>query len=97
MHLVSLSVSYCTLIGQPYLCGGYIVFERVHGEAEDVVVMAEVKPLTMLHAVVDDSDGSHVVHHLPRLTVEQVVSTVEAPIPAEIRKHPAPINISPLV
>lgn len=57
----------------------------MHGEAEDVVVMAEVKPLAVLQAVVDDGDGGHVVDHLPRLTVEEVVTAVEAPIPK--RQH----------
>lgn len=84
---VSLTVTCCVLIGRAYLCGGHVVFERVDGEAEDVVVVAEVKPLTVLQPVVDDGDGGHVVHHLPRLTVEQVVTTVKAPIPAGNRKQ----------
>lgn len=54
-------------------------------EAEDVIVVAEVKPLTVLQPVVDDSDSCHVVHHLPRLSVKQVVTTVEPPIPAANR------------
>lgn len=61
-----------------------VVFERVHGQAEDVVVVAEVEPLAVLQPVVDDSHGGHVVHHLPGLSVEQVVATVEAPVPAGI-------------
>lgn len=53
----------------------------MHGQAEDVVVVAEVEPLAVLQPVVDDSHGGHVVHHLPSLSVEQVVATVEAPVP----------------
>lgn len=49
--------------------------------------MPEVKPLAVLQPVVDDSDGGHVVHHLSRLTVEQVVTAVEAPVPAANRKQ----------
>lgn len=83
---VSLMVTCCVLISRTYLCRGHIVFERVDGEAEDVVVVTEVESLTVLRPVVDDGDGSHVIHHLPRLTVEQVVTTVKAPIPAGNRK-----------
>lgn len=55
-------------------------------EAEDVVVVAEVEPLAVLQPVVDDSDGSHVVQHLARLAVEQVVTAVKASVPAGHRK-----------
>lgn len=56
----------------------------MHGQAEDVVVVAEVEPLAVLQPVVDDDHGGHVVDHLPGLSVEQVVATVEAPVPAGI-------------
>lgn len=56
----------------------------MHGQAEDVVVVAEVEPLAVLQPVVDDSHGGHVVHHLSSLSVEQVVATVETPVPAGI-------------
>lgn len=52
------------------------------GEAEDVVIVTQVKPLTVLQPVVDHGDGRHVVNHLPRLSVEQVVTAVKAAIPA---------------
>jgi len=58
----------------------------VDGEAEDFVIMTKVKPLAVLQPVVDHSDGSHVVHHLPGLTVEQVVTTVKAAVAAANRK-----------
>lgn len=70
-----------------YLRGGHVVFERVDREAEDVIVVAEVKSLTVLQPVVDDGNSGHVVHHLPCLTVEQVVPTVKSPIPAGNRKQ----------
>ena len=57
------------------------------GEAKDVVVMAEVKPLTVLQPVVNDGDCGHMVDHLARLTVEQIVTTVEPPIPSENREQ----------
>lgn len=90
---VSLTGIFCILIGRAYLCRGHIVFERVDSEAENIVIVAQVKPLTVLQPVVDDSDGSHVVHHLPRLTVEQVVTTVEAPIPVGNRKQDHHSNV----
>lgn len=68
--------------GISHLRGSCVVFERVHGQAEDVVVVAEVEPLAVLQPVVDDNHGGHVVNHLPGLSVEQVVATVEAPVPA---------------
>lgn len=71
--------------GIAHLRRGCVVFERVHGQAEDVVVVAEVEPLAVLQPVVDDDHGGHVVHHLPCLSVEQVVATVEAPVPAGSR------------
>lgn len=68
--------------GDAHLRGSCVVFERVHSQAEDVVVVAEVEPLAVLQPVVDDGHGGHVVHNLPSLSVEQVVATVEAPVPA---------------
>lgn len=82
------------LIGRAYLCRGHVVFERVHGEAEDVVVVAEVKPLTVLQPVVNDGNGGHMVHHLPCLTVEQVVTTVKASIPAQTGDKTATIKVT---
>lgn len=58
------------------------------GQAEDVVVVAQVEPLRVLQTVVDDGDSSHVVHHLPRLGVEQVVPAVKAPIPEDQETTP---------
>lgn len=84
---IPLGQSDSALIGRAYLCRGHVVLEWVDGETEDVVVVAEIKPLTVLQPVVDDGDGRHVVHHLPRLSVEQVVTTVEAPVPAANRKQ----------
>lgn len=72
--------------GQPYLGRGYVVFERVNGEAEDVVIVSEVKPLAVLQAVVDHAHGGHVVDHLPRLAVVQVVPAVKAAVPAGGRR-----------
>lgn len=74
------------MIGWAYLGRCHVVFERVNGEAEDVVVVSEVKALTVLHPVVNDSDCGHMEHHLPRLGVEQVVATVKATVPAANRK-----------
>lgn len=70
--------------GMSHLCRSCVVFERVHCQAEDVVVVTEVEPLAVLQPVVDDSHGGHVVDHLPSLSVEQVVATVEAPVPVGV-------------
>lgn len=79
----------CAVIGWAYLRRSHIVFERVNREAEDVVVVAKVKPLTVLQAVVYDSNGGNVVHDLPPLSVEEVVTTIKAPIPVGNRKQAA--------
>lgn len=74
------------MIGWVYLCRRHVVFEWVNGEAEDVVVVSQVEALTVLQPVVDHGHGGHVEHHLPRLSVEQVVATVEAAVPEGRRK-----------
>lgn len=51
-------------------------------EAEDVVIVSQIKVLAVLQPVVDDGHSGYVEHHLPRLTVEQVVPAVEASVPA---------------
>ena len=65
-----------------YLPSRHVVLERVHCQAEDVVVVAEVEALGVLLSAVDHGHGCYVVHHLPRLRVEQVVPAVVAPVPA---------------
>ena len=70
-----------------YLSGGSVVLDGVRGEAEDVLVVAQVEPLAVLQAVVHHSDRSHVEQQLPCLAVEQVVPAVEAPVPEEPQQH----------
>lgn len=53
-------------------------------EAEDVVIVTKVEPLTVLQAIIDDGDSSHMIHHLSCLGVEQVVTAVKAPIPEDL-------------
>ena len=69
-------------VRRAYLGGGHVVLERVHGQAEDVVVVAQVEPLGVLQPAVDHGHGGHVEDHVPRLAVEQVVATVEAAVAA---------------
>lgn len=52
-------------------------------EAEDVIIVTKVEPLAVLQAIIDDGDSSHMIHHLSRLSVEQVVTAVKAPIPED--------------
>lgn len=79
-----------------HLSRGYVVFERVNGETEDVVIVAEVEPLAVLGSVVDDGDGGHVVQQLPSLTVEKVVTTVKASIAAKQENSKDILNTSRL-
>lgn len=51
------------------------------GEAEDVVIMPEVKALAMLLSVIDHGYSSYVIHHLPGLRVEQIIPAVATSIP----------------
>lgn len=79
------------MIVHVYLSSGCIVFQRVYGQADDVIIVAQVKPLTVLLSVVDHAHRRHMVHHLPGLGVEQVVSAVVATVPthahARMRTH----------
>lgn len=52
-------------------------------QAEDVIVMARVEALGVLLAVVYDPYGSHVVHYLAGLGVEQVAPAIITPVAAK--------------
>lgn len=52
-------------------------------QAEDVIVMAHVEALGVLLSVVHDPYGSHVVHDLTRLGVEQVAPAIITPVAAK--------------
>lgn len=54
-------------------------------KTEDVVIVAHVEALSVLLSVVHDPDGSHVVHYLARLGIEQVAPAVVTPV-AESKK-----------
>lgn len=56
-------------------------------QAEDVVVMAHVEALGVLLAVVDDPYGSHVVHYLTGLGVEQVAPAIITPVAANTKSR----------
>lgn len=73
--------------GQLYLSRGNVVFQWMDCEAKDVVIVSEVEPLAVLQTVVDHANSSHVIDHLPRLTVVQVVTAVKAAVPAGGRRQ----------
>lgn len=52
-------------------------------QTEDVIVMAHVEALGVLLSVVYDPYGSHVVHDLPGLGVEQVAPAIITPVAAK--------------
>lgn len=52
-------------------------------QAEDVIVMAHVEALGVLLSVVHDPYGSHVVHDLTRLGVEQVAPAIITSVAAK--------------
>lgn len=68
------------------LSGGHVVFQRVQRQAQDVVIVAQIKPLTVFDSVINHTNSRHVVHHLTALTVGQVIPAVEASVPAPERK-----------
>lgn len=51
-------------------------------QTEDVVVMAHVEALGVLLSVVYDPYGSHVVHYLTGLGIEQVAPAIITPVAA---------------
>lgn len=55
-------------------------------QTEDVIVMAHVEALGVLLSVVHDPYGSHVVHDLTRLGVEQVAPAIITPVAAKQNK-----------
>lgn len=55
-------------------------------QTKDVVIMAHVEALSVLLPVVHDPDGSHVVHDLARLGIEQVAPAIVAPVAASKKK-----------
>lgn len=70
-----------------YLPSGYIILQRVCGEAEDVVVMSVVKALAVLLSVIDHGNSSDVIHHFSGLCVKQIIPTVATPIPVHKRER----------
>lgn len=58
----------------------------MHSEAQDVVVMTEVKALRVLLSVIHHSHCRHMIHHLTRLSVKQIIPAVTAPVP-ETQTH----------
>ena len=66
----------------PHLSRGHDVLHRVDRETEDVVRVPGVKPLSMFFTAIHNAKGSHMVHYVPVLHVEEVVTAVVATIPA---------------
>lgn len=63
-----------------YLPSGHVVFHWMDGQAENVIIVPQVQPLGVLLPVVHNSNCSNVIDHLSSLSVEQIVSTVVAPV-----------------
>lgn len=63
-----------------HLSRSNIVFDWVDAQAEDVIVMTEIQPLSVLLPIVYNSYRSNVIHHFSGLCVEQVISTVIASV-----------------
>lgn len=51
-------------------------------QTEDVVIMAHVEALGVLLSVIYDPYGSHVVHYLTGLGIEQVAPAIITPVAA---------------
>jgi len=57
---------------------------------DDVIVVAQVKPLAVLPGVVHHTDPGHEVHHLLPGGVEQVIPALVAPVPVDpVQPEPA--------
>lgn len=69
------------VLGISHLSGGHVIFERVHREAQDIVIMTEVKALRVLLSVVHHGYCRHMIHHLSGLSVKQIIPAVAAPVP----------------
>lgn len=69
-----------SLLRNAHLSSSNIVFQRMDGKAEDVIVMAKIQSLGVLLSTVYNSHSSNMVNYLPSLCVEQVVSTVIASV-----------------
>lgn len=52
-------------------------------QTEDVVIVAHVEALSVLLPVVHHPDGSHVVHDLTGLGIEQVAPAIITPVAAD--------------
>lgn len=55
-------------------------------QAEDVIIVTHVEALCVLLSVVHNPDGSHVVHNLTSLGVEQVAPAIITPVAANRKK-----------
>lgn len=58
----------------------------MHSEAQDIVVMTEVKALRVLLSGIHHGHSRHMIHHLSGLSVEQIIPAVTAPVP-ETQTH----------
>lgn len=63
-------------------------------QTEDVIVMAHVEALGVLLSVVYDPYGSHVVHYLTSLGIEQVAPAIITPVAAN-KKATNPYSLGP--
>lgn len=50
---------------------------------DDVIVVAQVKPLAVLSGVVNHADPGHKVHHLLPSSVVQIIPALVAPVPVD--------------
>lgn len=55
-------------------------------QTEDVIIMAHVEALGVLLSVVYDPYGSHVVHYLTGLGIEQVAPAIITPVATKEKK-----------
>lgn len=57
-----------------------IVFDWVNAQAEDVIIVTQIQPLSVLLPIIYNSYRSNMIHHFSSLCVEQVISTVIASV-----------------
>lgn len=72
--------------GLTYLPCCYIVFQRMNSQAENIIIMTQVKALRVLLPIVNDTHCCYMVHNFTNLSIKQITSTVITSV-TENRKH----------
>ena len=73
---------------QRYLPCGHHIPDRVNTQTKNVICVRIVKSLLVIFTIIHDPHGSHVVHNLAALSVEQIVAAVIPSVADEKKNKP---------